>query len=352
VADRVPILVNQYEREVDEKLRALCQRYGYRVHAKVGIRDVVPIRASGLSDDDYGYALKAHFDFVVTGPDDCAVIAVEFDERHHFTDPAQIARDERKNRIAAHFHLPLVRAGAPSLRQADHRTLLEWLLEVFLEGQRLRAQQAAHDAGGDEPPELDPGDFNYRTSFEIRDGDWSFVPHDAFAHAREKIGLWQSLGIFRSRRMSPALKGWYGKDARGRDVGRIALEVEPGLWLSALGRCGLGGLWPYAEGGLYPPIVAQDLALLDLARQLDPWDRGETAAISSEGLEKLTDGLKPGCLTWPKAPSRSELALAALELMRASGAEIDEGRFLISMTQSDDEREREYERDFGEDWDL
>jgi hypothetical protein len=164
-AYRVPTLVNEYERVVDEQLTRLCERHNARLFQKVGLKDVLPIHGSGLDDADYTYALMAHFDFVITDQAGEALLAVEFDGGHHRTDPQQIIRDDRKNRICKKFMLPLVRAGASSLHRADHRTLLEWLIEVFFEQRRLSEQHEVYQESGD-APDYDPEDWNYREVLE------------------------------------------------------------------------------------------------------------------------------------------------------------------------------------------
>lgn len=40
--------------------------------------DVLQIEGSGVSNEEYGYALKAHFDFVVADLDSTAEFLVEF----------------------------------------------------------------------------------------------------------------------------------------------------------------------------------------------------------------------------------------------------------------------------------
>ena len=103
-------------------------------------------------------------------------------------------RDERKNRICNEFMLPLARAGAAALRRADHRTLLQWLIEVFFEQRRLWAQQQSHEEEEcEEPPEIDPKDFDYRQSAPGVRGLWLWGPLDAFGEARAKVGefYWQ-----------------------------------------------------------------------------------------------------------------------------------------------------------------
>lgn len=75
-----PLLVNGHEVLTDQSLERAASAAGYRIAPKVRIADVLAIRGSGLSDPQYSYALRAHFDFVVTESDErIPEFAVEFD---------------------------------------------------------------------------------------------------------------------------------------------------------------------------------------------------------------------------------------------------------------------------------
>ncbi len=61
-------------------LERAAQAAGYRIAPKVRVADVLPIENSGLSNAEYSYALRSHFDWVVTeGEDRDPQFAVEFD---------------------------------------------------------------------------------------------------------------------------------------------------------------------------------------------------------------------------------------------------------------------------------
>lgn len=167
---RVPILVNSYERAVDVHLARFCAKRGLRVHCKPRVADVLPVNDGSLDGADLSYALKAHFDFVIADQDGLAELAVEFDGPTHVSDPKQVARDERKARICLTYALPLVRFGAAAFRQADRRTLLEWLLEVWGAHRDLEAAWAevseVEERGEDwvyDLPETKLDDFDYAT---------------------------------------------------------------------------------------------------------------------------------------------------------------------------------------------
>jgi hypothetical protein len=318
-AYRVPTLVNEYERVVDEQLTRLCEQHDARLFQKVGLKDVLPIHGSGLDDADYTYALMAHFDFVITDQAGEALLAVEFDGGHHRTDPQQIIRDDRKNRICKKFMLPLVRAGASSLHRADHRTLLEWLIEVFFEQRRLSEQHEVYQESGD-APDYDPEDWNYREVWKpFERGLETAGLLDAFGEARATV----SKVYWRRPVQHPEFKGWYGVDPHGHTVGHLALEVEPERWLLSTGRCDLRGVAIWVRA-LRPPMLAQDIALLGLARQLDAWEQGENETLSWGEVARVVAGRKEGLFSWPNLPSRDEQAESILEVLRGWGVDVDD----------------------------
>ncbi|HZU04334.1 MAG TPA: DUF2726 domain-containing protein [Chloroflexota bacterium] len=81
--DRRKRLLNEYEEVADELLRQAAERCGARVSTKVRVADALEIANSGLSNEEYSYALKSHFDFVVSDGNGKAAFAVEFDGRQH-----------------------------------------------------------------------------------------------------------------------------------------------------------------------------------------------------------------------------------------------------------------------------
>jgi hypothetical protein len=57
-------VLNLHEEAVSQRLRAICDEHGASVYVKVRVADVLPIENSGISHEEYAYALKSHFDFV------------------------------------------------------------------------------------------------------------------------------------------------------------------------------------------------------------------------------------------------------------------------------------------------
>jgi hypothetical protein len=77
--NRLKRMLNEPEEITNDVLNAVTSKYEALVCIKSKIADVINIENSGISDKEYNYALKAHFDFVVTDKDYIPQFAVEFD---------------------------------------------------------------------------------------------------------------------------------------------------------------------------------------------------------------------------------------------------------------------------------
>jgi hypothetical protein len=101
VEDRRKRVLNRSEAATRKILSSAAEKNGAEVHAKMRVADVLDIDRSGLDSDLYGYALRAHFDFVVADATDKALFAVEFDGPHHGSDAKARTNDAKKNAISA-----------------------------------------------------------------------------------------------------------------------------------------------------------------------------------------------------------------------------------------------------------
>ena len=199
---------NDYVRVTDAALLRVCERWGARLAFKQRVVDVIQIDQQTSSFEEQRFALQSHFDFVVWR-DEQPQFAVEFDEPHHRTDPVQIVRDERKDRLCQRALLPLVRAVDHSLKRVGRRRLIEWLVELwFIYHDVLdRERRETHHRRLDEIPgdwtaksltdaraawmtEFDqPTPMDYAALFKTPTTDGS-APQDPFAAARTRIELY------------------------------------------------------------------------------------------------------------------------------------------------------------------
>jgi hypothetical protein len=124
-------IVNLSESVTDARLREICIEFDAKVYAKVRVADVFEIEGSGIADQLYSFALKSHFDFVITESDDNPIFAVEFDGPGHRSVDAK-RRDQLKNELCDHFEFQLLRVNqkylSPSFSNWD---LLRWFCTVW-----------------------------------------------------------------------------------------------------------------------------------------------------------------------------------------------------------------------------
>lgn len=141
--DRRKKLVNTHEAVAKRILIVSAGRNSATVYPKVRIADVLNIERSGISNDQYSYALKAHFDFVVTDENEMPLFAVEYDGPTHFDDET-IRRDLMKNELCERLGLPLARVRDEHIfKQARGIDYLTWLSEFHFAFEELvKAQQS------------------------------------------------------------------------------------------------------------------------------------------------------------------------------------------------------------------
>ena len=175
------LLVNKSEATTNEELKKAASKYGALVYPKVRIADIVEINQKILTDkDEYSYALKAHFDFVITtGSELSPEFAIEVDGSSH-NDPQAQKRDRKKNSICQKYEISLFRIksnflkpigdfpknDSQSIFAGKFDSLAGWLVETwFLQ----KAFYEAQDNG------LIPEDEPF----------WwfSFIGHDPFAQS-------------------------------------------------------------------------------------------------------------------------------------------------------------------------
>ena len=115
---RSRVLLNPAERRLLDELRILVESHaaevwckvGLEVWCKVGLKDAVDLNNSGISDDHYSYAMRAHLDFVVAERCSLRILfAVEYDSAEHFTDMSTIQRDRKKTEVCRALGFDLLR---------------------------------------------------------------------------------------------------------------------------------------------------------------------------------------------------------------------------------------------------
>lgn len=143
--------VNKNERKTFLKLKDILGEYNVYVCPKIRVADVFQIEKSGITNEQYSYALKAHFDYVAVDEEDNFLFAVEFDGGAH-ADPTQQKRDKIKNELCEKFNFPILRIDSyyfnKKLRNMD---ILTWCIEVWFAQKWFIEAQENGEFSYDEP---------------------------------------------------------------------------------------------------------------------------------------------------------------------------------------------------------
>lgn len=303
---------NAHVAATDASLRRVCSRWDADVDVKQRVADVLDIDAIGIARDLRWYALSSHFDFVVWR-DNEPCFAVEFDERHHFSDPKQMAQDAKKSAICEADFFPLLRLEAASFGRVGGTPLIEWLIELFFVYHDLWRPARA---GWDEDEGYDPNDWDDDLYSEVRgDDDFSYT---RFMAARRQSGVPEHshpapLDPFHDARRALALRdartlggiaapAWFDRrlglnaftehDAQGRAIGHVAVPVEGGV-IVGTGRCWNPGSMFCGDPNL-GEWIAVDLAGHQAADLLNLHDRGRIIATTWSEAEHQLSGLDAG----------------------------------------------------------
>src|SRR5262245_45641060 len=117
-------VLNSKEEQTNDQLTKICSTWSARVFPKMRVADILPIEHSGISQSDFEFALRAHFDFVVTDHKSDPLFVVEFDGPTHSSD-IQRSRDGAKDRLSQTFGCPLLRINSKFLKQIGRASCRE-----------------------------------------------------------------------------------------------------------------------------------------------------------------------------------------------------------------------------------
>jgi very-short-patch-repair endonuclease len=135
-------IVNRQEEVAYRELQELARQYGYDVHVKIRLADVLRIEGSGIEDALYRFALQSHFDFLICDENQDPLFAVEFDGPSH-REQVQEARDAKKDALCARFDLPLLRINTNHLlKKYNKASLLQWIISAWELQKAFEAAQA------------------------------------------------------------------------------------------------------------------------------------------------------------------------------------------------------------------
>jgi hypothetical protein len=234
-------LMNLPESVTDQRLREVCDDFGAKVYPKVRVADVLEIENSGIDNDQYRYALQAHFDFVIADADDRPLFVVEFDGRSH-SEPEAKKRDGLKNALCDRFDVPLLRINRHYLNSSFSKwDLLRWFATVFF----IKHSWDQDVAAGRISPEdsiFDPAFVSVRTKSGSRSLELE-------RHALAEFGR-----LFRAQELPWHVPDWItaqGEDRTLRAIAWIAVsENEAAFAKTAMQPHNLGDWVQFAVRGI------------------------------------------------------------------------------------------------------
>jgi Protein of unknown function (DUF2726) len=262
------ILVNKYEAETDAALREAADKWSAKVFSKVGLKDTLNIDEGKifLTKEEYNYAFKAHFDFVVTRANSSPVFAVEYDGSMHYDDPATIERDKKKNDICQKLGMPLFRIDFQYLKRVRNFSLIGWLTELWFIYESWVEAQERGIVPHDEP-------FLY----------FSVVGYDLSAPSRVFIQK-----IYNEKR----IQDYFPKIATAIDdlgYARAIASVKITEDLTVLGHARCLFFMTHPIPSIDPHSLSEELAIVDAAEKLKSYLKGEYQPLKDKEVREWHD---------------------------------------------------------------
>ena len=162
----VSSLLNRREEAVYRELQNIAADNGMKVFAKTRLSDVLEKGKTLLTQREFDFYTRSHFDFVISDFNARPLMVVEYDGPLHITDEKQQERDAIKNDFCRRAELGILRINDRHVTKLYRgMTLLRWIVEVKeLEKAFYEAQANSlipWDKGFD-PAFLQPGNTSKR----------------------------------------------------------------------------------------------------------------------------------------------------------------------------------------------
>lgn len=262
-------IFNKYEKITFDKIDKVCSKVNASVFPKIRLADIFPITNSGISNEEYSFALKSHFDFTVYDNQSLLpLFAVEFDGKSHRTE-TQKFRDNIKNRLTNRFDLPLLRINSRYLeKKYRDLDLLSWCVEIWFLADSF---YAAQENGTVPYNEL----FDPESIYFISGNKKKFPFFLSFDIRNEIRTLF---GKKRIKSLTP--NTWIGKDSKSNYYGISWLYVDnkTGLFTTS----GMKAQnFPVLESDLLEEIM-----IFDLYEQLLEFLDNQRRSISNQSISK------------------------------------------------------------------
>ncbi|MBI3933323.1 MAG: DUF2726 domain-containing protein [Acidobacteria bacterium] len=264
-------LLNYSEEKTHQKLREMCEQNGASVFPKVRVADILPIEKSGISDQEFRFALQSHFDFTFCDENHTPLFAIEFDGALH-EEKVQRARDIQKGRLCKHFGFPILRINSSYIeREFRGMDLLTYFIEVWFHAQ---AFYEAQEQG------LIPLDEDFDPASIVTPRQGKLFPYWLSLEVKIKIEELHSKGMIIDYRVSHII----AKDTQGdyRAMGYIFITSNTGI-------CAFTAMhsqdFPIIESDVLGELIVFETyeALLDvLSGRHKPWSGTEIDAKIKE----------------------------------------------------------------------
>lgn len=258
-----PLLVNDNEKYIDQALRESAEGYGYRVSPKVRVADVLAIDRSGLTNEEFSYALRSHFDWVVSDRETLLPeFAVEFDGDSHRSDEVR-RRDALKDSICEKLEFPLLRIYRYAFRPALNDTVLGYLVDAWV---GYKGFNEAQEAG------YIPEDEIYMPWARVDAIDETtglIMFHDLAGPARRLVYRLGRAGLLRYQVPWSATRSHAVDD---REQSEAYAWVETADSKLVIGHVRIRN---FSFPAVLPFELAEDLAHMDLGDRLARWREGD-----------------------------------------------------------------------------
>ena len=148
----VPSLLNRSESAVYKELLGIASNAGMRVFPKARLSDVIEKGRSFLTQREFNFYTRSHFDFVLTDNAYRPMMVVEYDGPIHAQDKVQRERDEIKNELCQKANLGILRINDRYVTKLENgMSLLRWIIEVRDIARAFNEAQISGQIPWDEP---------------------------------------------------------------------------------------------------------------------------------------------------------------------------------------------------------
>jgi len=274
---RRKILVNNYEKLADELINKAVKPYGARVCPKIGLKDILDINNSGISNEEYSYALKAHIDFCVVNHNDFVEFGLEIDESHHFLDSETIKKDKIKDKLCSKLGFPLLRISDKSLEKVKNLEILAWLTSYYFAFTEL-----ARNRNDLRDPNIQKKLFLLKEPFVYSPFADSYESIRTFAKKRLPETIANEMPLCMLVNSTTYFISWAGFQLRPY-ISMSPSERKPLLYSKTAFRM----FNDFA--GIYPFHLSEGLAVVELDRKIKSYIEGSYTPKQNETLDSMIE---------------------------------------------------------------